>query len=83
MTLSRIIRALELLEDGRRYDDRSLPADVADEVHIALAELAEDLAAPNRVGGAHTCPDCSATFEWPGLLERHLIVSGHGIAEAA
>ena len=65
--LSCIVRAREALEDG----DVALCAAI-------LFDLEEDLAAAETCArpcassiGDIRCPDCSATFRWPGELAHH------------
>ena len=79
--LAYVARALEMLEDGRHYDDRSVPADVADEVVLLLVAIEEELGSGPSAARRYACPQCSEVFEWPGLRERHLLLD-HGLEEA-
>jgi hypothetical protein len=74
--LSRIVRALELLEDGRDYTTRAVCADAADEAVALLSEVEDELAGPSQSGNAFPC-ECGAELPWPGLLAKHRILSGH------
>jgi hypothetical protein len=51
-----VVAALEALEAG----DQALAREI-------LLGALEDGPSERRF----TCPDCSASFEWPGLLEQH------------
>jgi hypothetical protein len=79
---ARIARALELLEDGRSYDDRSIAADVADEVAGVLLDIEIDLAGPPPSLLTFACPECGARFQWPGLRDQHLLLA-HDLDEIA
>lgn len=66
--LPRVIRLLELVEDGRRRDG-SLPGDVVAELEITLEGLEDDLTFPSP---RLRCVHCSRRFHWPGELSAHL-----------
>jgi hypothetical protein len=67
VTLAAIISMRELLVDGARYSDGSLPADVVAELDARLAGLEHELAPPR-----FRCDACGLTFRWPGLRDAHL-----------
>ena len=62
-TGERITRALEAIEDG----------DIAYAVELLLGYFEHS---EPHVVRCH-CRMCGAGFEWPGLLARHLDVTGH------
>ena len=63
-----ITRAREAIIDG----ETSIAVEI-------LAELERELEPPRSLD----CPDCRLTFGWPGERDRHFVVSGHGLEEAA
>jgi hypothetical protein len=66
---SGIVRVLEIIEDGRRWAEGSLPLDGIDEVASVLEDLERELTP--QPPGVH-CEQCRQWYAWPGLLDAHM-----------
>ena len=62
----------EALDCGDVEEARGIIADLEGELAVLLGE--------NR--RPFVCRTCTLTFRWPGELERHGFVSGHGLEES-
>jgi hypothetical protein len=71
---SALARLQEIISDGVRFADGSLPADVVAELSAALEgledQLDREIVSPGQA--AKTCPVCGVHFTWPGELVDHL-----------
>ncbi|MEJ7567963.1 MAG: hypothetical protein WKF41_06830 [Gaiellaceae bacterium] len=68
--LARVIAANEAVTAGDVLEAGAL-----------LRDLERELSQETQVRRFHACPGCGQQFRWPGDLDRHLVLRGHGLEE--
>jgi hypothetical protein len=63
-----VVRALELIHDGRRFTTGDLPSEIVEEVVHLLEGIELGLSDRER---RERCGTCGATFAWPGEHDHH------------